>query len=510
MYTHFPRPVLPVIGIVVLMAVLVFPVTGSMSAPMNARDLTGTNMPGIDHWNIPVNSAQECADLCDTTPGCVGATYVLPNTIQGPDGHCWRKSVVTGNVENFNCISFLKQAVLPVTFCVMSNPHAGFDYKVLSNNFADPTALPGMAPLSVQFNDYSTGAQTWLWDFGDGTPASSEKNPNHIYTKGSTEGTVYKVTLTVTGSCPGETDTIAIPQNVYVYDNVGKVQLSSTPGGARFYIDGVDSFEITNPDGVSYHVLQLTPGTHAILLTLDGYENSSTDLTIINGRIITFSPVLEKISTPSSPPSAGTLQITTTPEGAEVYVDGGSQGLTSPATLSTLAPGSHTVRLTKAGYIDYQGTVMVQSGQTVPLNIVLVPATSPSAGTTTTGVPAGTGSPQVTASLAGDGVSPGGPQASGTTGTLTVRSNPANASVYLDGELMGTTPVTAPSVSAGTHRLLLTLNNYADISRVVEISAGSDKEMDLDFNKKSPGFALPATLAAVALAALVLLLKRED
>jgi len=489
------------VAVSMVLVILIVPAMGAMSSPMNARDLTGTNMEGIDHWNTFVNSAQECADLCDTAPGCVGATYVLPNTIQGPNGVCWRKSVVSGNIENFNCISFTKLVVLPITGCAMSNPHASFDYNVLSNNFADPTALPGMVPLSVQFTDYSTGAKTWLWDFGDGTPASSEKNPKHIYTKGSLKGTLYKVTLTVTGSCPGETDTVAIPQNVYVFDNVGDVQLSSTPGGARFYIDGVDIFEITNPAGVSYRILSLTPGTHTILLTLDGYRDSSTDLTIINGRILTFSPVLEKTTTPSSPPATGSLQITTTPDGAAVYVDGGSQG-TTPKTIAGLSPGSHTVKLVKAGYIDYQGTVTVQAGQATPLDVKLV------AGTASL-----TAAPTATSSTVPVTTTPVPPsQAPASSGTLSVLSTPSGANIYLDGEKVGITPFPVQNVSAGSHRLLLTLQNYNDIPQAVDIVAGINNEVSADFTagKKAPGFGTTLSLAAVTLIALILLWRRED
>ena len=59
----------------------------------------------------------------------------------------------------------------------------------------------GSAPLSVSFNDNSTGEiSEWLWSFGDGGK-SSQQNPSHTY---QTEG-VYTVSLTVIG--PGGSDT---------------------------------------------------------------------------------------------------------------------------------------------------------------------------------------------------------------------------------------------------------------------------------------------------------------
>ncbi|MFA6225682.1 MAG: PA14 domain-containing protein [Methanoregula sp.] len=63
---------------------------------------------------------------------------------------------------------------------------------------ADFIAVPraGIAPLVVQFTDASTDAQSWSWDFGDGMPDSTAKNPVHTYTTGGS----FNVTLVTTNS----------------------------------------------------------------------------------------------------------------------------------------------------------------------------------------------------------------------------------------------------------------------------------------------------------------------
>ncbi len=67
-------------------------------------------------------------------------------------------------------------------------PVAAFDADVRS----------GLAPLTVQFSDNSTGDPTaWAWDFdGDGMVDSTDQNPTHTYDAAGT----YDVTLTVNNS----------------------------------------------------------------------------------------------------------------------------------------------------------------------------------------------------------------------------------------------------------------------------------------------------------------------
>ncbi|MBL0309713.1 MAG: PKD domain-containing protein [Bacteroidetes bacterium] len=54
---------------------------------------------------------------------------------------------------------------------VTPNPVAAFGY----------TPLYGEAPLDVNFSNKSTKANTYSWDFGDGSPSSALVNPSHTY-----------------------------------------------------------------------------------------------------------------------------------------------------------------------------------------------------------------------------------------------------------------------------------------------------------------------------------------
>jgi len=65
--------------------------------------------------------------------------------------------------------------------------------RIKADFVASPTS--GAAPLSVKFQDKSTGSPTnWFWDFGDGFTAAGVKDPSHVYQYGGK----YTVTLTIT------------------------------------------------------------------------------------------------------------------------------------------------------------------------------------------------------------------------------------------------------------------------------------------------------------------------
>jgi cytochrome c peroxidase len=82
----------------------------------------------------------------------------------------------------------------------------------------NPSPAEGGAPLSVQFIDQSTGNITsWLWDFGDGGPGSSEQNPIHIFTLVQP----FDVALTVSG--PDGSDTFTLLHAVDVLPTINGV-----------------------------------------------------------------------------------------------------------------------------------------------------------------------------------------------------------------------------------------------------------------------------------------------
>lgn len=150
--------------------------TPCLGASTNFTDLT-TNAPILWTWDFGdgTGSALQNPSHTYTSPGFYNVTLVTENI--------------------FTCID-----TLITTIQVFPLPTAGFDFDTVCATF------------NTSFNDLSTSAVSWNWNFGDGTPIDLNSNPNHVF---PTDGT-YTVTQIVTNSF-GCTDTSM--QNVTVHPN---------------------------------------------------------------------------------------------------------------------------------------------------------------------------------------------------------------------------------------------------------------------------------------------------
>jgi hypothetical protein len=78
-------------------------------------------------------------------------------------------------------------------------------------------------------------------------------------------------------------------------------------------------------------------------------------------------PLLPKPETESAKVA---FQVTSEPQGADIYIDGEFKGAT-PSQLKA-APGSHALKVSRPGFSDWQRNIVVEAGTAVTFNAILV------------------------------------------------------------------------------------------------------------------------------------------
>lgn len=128
-------------------------------------------------------------------------------------------------------------------------------------------------------------------------------------------------------------------------------------------------------------------------------------------------------------PQQGTLSVTVDQEYADILIDGGKMTHWNSVSQQPLSPGTHSIRVEKEGYETWVGEVTIRGGDQSHVYAQLTPT-------------AETLRKQKMISVE-------------------VRSNPAGAAVYLDGEIQGKTPCTV-TADPGTYTLRIALPGYRD------------------------------------------------
>jgi hypothetical protein len=308
---------------------------------------------------------------------------------------------------------------------------------------------------------------------------------------------------------PGGTTTGATTGTLYV---------DSTPGGAKFTIDGQ-----TDAAWVTPRELAFALGPHQVVVSKDGYIDSSTNVTIEAGKTANVNPTLTKgsqapteagggVPLPGGKPSraapapkVGTLVVNSNPTGATITIDGRSDpSWVTPYTFSNWQAGTYTVTLSKEGFDSAVNSVTVKGGEssslnptlTVPTGEINIVTTPPGFDVFIDGDPAGKSPVRRTLPVGPHSYSvrrggeelfhndfkieegviltkrvPLGSQPVATLGVVTVRTVPEGASVLADGSPVGAPTPTSFSLSVGPHVLVLRLPGSPPVRVEVEVKA---------------------------------------
>ncbi len=164
---------------------------------------------------------------------------------------------------------------------------------------------------------------------------------------------------------------------------------------------------------------------YRVTAKMDGYETITATLPEVAGELQHVPLHLQM------KPKTGGLFVSSSPEQAELIIDGKEYGLT-PQTVTGLAPGTYTIRLICPGYTSWSETAVVSAEKTSEVHAHLIKKIA--------------------------------------LGSLSISSVPAGADIYLGGRHCGTTPKTIDGISAGLHIVEIKMAGYIDIVQKVTVT----------------------------------------
>ena len=140
----------------------------------------------------------------------------------------------------------------------------------------------------------------------------------------------------------------------------GRVQVRSTPPGARVFVDGKSGGE------TPVTVRDLARGPHQVRLVREGYTTIERRITITAAQpAMTLTVPMTKTPAPAPATPARTdapLVVESKPSGASVFLDGRPVG-TTPFTMPQVPVGAHAVRLVLDGYRPWTSSVQVSGSE---------------------------------------------------------------------------------------------------------------------------------------------------
>lgn len=239
-----------------------------------------------------------------------------------------------------------------------------------------------------------------------------------------------QITVTLEGYKPVR-QTVRVPRQksaeltLNLQQDFRRIRILSDPIGARVLMDDQEV------GATPLDLPAVQTGTHQVQLSLPGYavERQPLSVKAVEGD----QPFRFRLRV-----VAGNLRVETDPPGAAVSLDGHDKGKT-PLALTTVPVGEHRVSLALDGYLPVSRTVMVEDQRTTKVHEDLARAE----------------------------------------GQIVCTSVPAGATVILDGQEMGVTPLTLDHVPAGKRILTLSLPAHQKWTAKVPVLNGQTTKVDV-------------------------------
>jgi len=138
----------------------------------------------------------------------------------------------------------------------------------------------------------------------------------------------------------------------------GILKVYSSVKGARVFLNDAEI-------GRTPVIRLLTPGSYKVRLEAPGYDRYEETIEILPNKAMTLNPELIKV--------VGAIEIAANVDDAEVLLDGREMGRTPGAVLEDLPGATYQIEVRKPGYAPYTGPVTVRPNMRIKLRVELLP-----------------------------------------------------------------------------------------------------------------------------------------
>jgi hypothetical protein len=204
---------------------------------------------------------------------------------------------------------------------------------------------------------------------------------------------------------------------------VGVLVVSANIKGAEVWVDGEQV-------GTVPYTGYLPVGRHQVRVVADNHDPFVRRVDLREALTSSLEAILE--------PGVGTVEFKVEPAGAVVHIDGKPVG-PSPIRIQDVAPGHHSYLVQAEGFEPAEAEFDFAKGKNLFFSLELL----------------------------------------NSAGLFQVDSEPAGATVWLDGEQVGVTPLDLTDVPLGEHQVRVALDGYAEVFRPVDTTDGRKGALDL-------------------------------
>jgi hypothetical protein len=247
---------------------------------------------------------------------------------------------------------------------------------------------------------------------------------------------------------------------------IGEAKITSNPEGAKVTIGGASQPKWVTP----FTATKLQPGKYDVTVAKAGYVSQTKEIEVVAGQsaATNFDLVL----------SGATINVTSEPSGALIFLDGKATGKLTPTRLN-VDKGKHKIEVRRQGFGEENTNVNLADGEKYDFSPTLIPKNATAEQRAELKAQRQEKRSGFFSKLFG-----GSQKIPAGKGMLSIKTTPAGATIIHNGKASPVqTPIRVP-MDPGSYTVRLRLDGYKDSQQTFTIAEGKTTDLNVTLEKK--------------------------